>query len=131
MEKPFSPPHLVEPAGKCSPAAAASEQKRAGAAVERVSLLRPFPAAPAQGTCAGRLAKGTVAKGAGGEGERRPREGSLPQSALASLFLGFGQLRGKASSAHVNCCGMLEPGQGYDTPPRSVCKGWSNGNCCS
>lgn len=108
--KSLSPPPFVKPAGKCSPAAAALEQKRAGAAWGGSRCCSPRRVSTQD-----QLAKGIVAKGASGKSgkeERRRQESSLPQNTLASLFLGFGQLRGKASAAHVSCCGVLEPGQG-------------------
>lgn len=50
LSSPPSPPP-VKPAGKCSPAAAVAEQKRAGAAVGRVSLLRFSQPPPAGSLC--------------------------------------------------------------------------------
>lgn len=98
------PTPSVKPAGKCSPAAAASEQKRAGAAWGDAAL-------PAGSLCRGHLATGTVVKQGGRwkrGGRRRPRSLRAPRLHCSWGLANFVE---KALCAPANCCGMPELGQ--------------------
>lgn len=100
MEKPFSPPSPVQPAGRCSQAAAAMEQRSAGAA-GRAHSSQTLPGAPVLSNWPRGASRGIMARGETGAEKRIPKQSSLPQIPLASLFLGIGQLGGKALSTRA------------------------------
>lgn len=110
--KSLSPPTAPhpEPAGKCSPSAADLDRSEPGlgrgGCLAAAALSRSLPG---RATWRGH-------HGEGGEEDRRLQHSSLPKSTLASLFLGFGQLRGNASSAHASGDARTGTGIWHTTP---------------